>query len=66
MSVEIFVSKNSPRTWKNINHILNCYQQKKTSVFKVSQSNSKAQKRDYQFTACQSSTGRLNPIVYCR
>jgi len=47
-------------------HILNCYQQKNCSVFKVSQSNSKAQKRDYQFTAFQSGTGRLSPIVYCR
>jgi len=25
-----------------------------------------AQKRDYQFTACQSGTSRPNPIVYCR
>jgi len=56
-----FISKSSPETWKNINHILRqVYKglsiptEKIFSVFKACQNNTKVQKCDYQFTTFQS------------
>jgi len=40
--------------------------EKTVQFSKPFKTNSKTQKRDYQFTTFQSGTGRLNPIVYCR
>jgi len=67
-SVETFVPKNSPGTWKNIHHILNCYQQKKKTVQFSKSLKATARRRNVIISSPPFNLALVgfNPIVYCR